>query len=213
MDDNDNKTTTTPVVDNNVANNNVTNNNATVTNNNVTDNNVVKNGGNETKTDDNINYVKLRVERAKEQTTKEILKELGVDNLENAKQLIANGTTALDEVNKLKAKIEAQEKENEISVKKSLLSKVLENEKVFDADALINYVDLDKVEIENGEIKDSQNIISSLKKVKPNFFGVTQMTSDNYVKGQTSAPMTALDKQKAGNNVGAINDYLKNILK
>ena len=183
----------------------------------IVDAGVSKNDGNEpviTKTEDNkINYVKIRVDRAKEQTKNEILKELGVADLESAKQLIANGTTALDEVNKLKAKIEAQEKETEVATKKSLLSKVLENEKVFDADALINYVDLDKVQIENGEVKDSANIVASLKKAKPNFFGTFQTTSDNYVKGQTTAPQTALDKQKAGNTVGAINDYLKEILK
>lgn len=167
-----------------------------------------------TKEDDNkVNYVKERVDRAKEQTTKSILKELGVESLEDAKKLVADGTKALNEVSKLKEKIEAQEHEKEIANKKQLLTKVLEEEKVFDADALINYLDLDKVNIENGEIQDKDNIIASLKKAKPNFFGKFETVSDGYIKGETSKPLTALDKQKAGNTIGAINDYLKNILK
>ena len=63
--------------------------------------------------------------------------------------------------------------------------------------------------MENGEIKDSENIINSLKKAKPNFFGKYQTVTDGYVKGQTSQPMTAIEKQKAGDKIGAINDYLK----
>ena len=72
---------------------------------------------------------------------------------------------------------------------------------------------LDKINIENGEVQDKDNIIASLKKAKPNFFGKFETVSDGYIKGETSKPLTALEKQKAGNTIGAINDYLKNILK
>ena len=105
--------------------------------------------------------------------------------------------------------LNAEEKDKVNSNKKQLLTTLLNNEKVFDADALINYLDLDKVQVENGEIKDSENIINSLKKAKPNFFGKYQTVTDGYVKGQTSQPMTAIEKQKAGDKIGAINDYLK----
>ena len=178
-----------------------------------------KDGGNEEvsltkKEDAKVDYVKIRVERAKEQTTKNILKELGVENLEDAKKALADGSKALEEVSKLKAKLEAQDHESEVAKKKSLLTKVLNDEKVFDADALINYVDLDKVEIdETGAIKDKDGIINSLKSAKPNFFGKFETVSDNYVKGQTTKPLTALDKQNNGDKIGAIQDYLKTIMK
>ena len=164
-------------------------------------------GGN--KNTEQVNYVKYRVDRAKEQAQKDMLKDLGVKDLEEAKTLISNGTKALEEVQKLQARLDAEEKDKINSNKKQLLTTLLNNEKVFDADALINYLDLDKVQVENGEIKDSENIINSLKKAKPNFFGKYQTVTDGYVKGQTSQPMTAIEKQKAGDKIGAINDYLK----
>ena len=165
-------------------------------------------GGN--KNTEQVNYVKYRVDRAKEQAQKDMLKDLGVKDLEEAKSLIANGTKALEEVQKLQARLDAEEKNKVNNNKKTLLTKLLNNEKVFDADALINYLDLEKVEIdETGEIKDSENIVNSLKKAKPNFFGKFETVSDGYVKGQTTTPMTAIEKQKAGDKIGAINDYLK----
>lgn len=210
MNNDDNKTTITPVVEGDVG---------AVETGAVANEPVVQantNGGNQnpvSKEDNDGGYVKIRVDRAKEQTTNSILKELGVANLDEAKQKIADGSKALDEITKLKAKLEAQDYENELRIKRQLLTKVLDEQKVFDTDALINYVDLDKVEIENGQVKDTDGIISSLKKAKPNFFGKYETVSDGYVKGQENKPMTALEKQKNGNTVGAINDYLKNILK
>ena len=167
----------------------------------------IEDGGN--KNTEQVNYVKYRVDRAKEQAQKDMLKDLGVKNIEEAKTLISNGTKALEEVQKLQARLDAEEKNKVNANKKQLLTTLLNNEKVFDADALINYLDLDKVQVENGEIKDSENIINSLIKAKPNFFGKYQTITDGYVKGQTSQPMTAIEKQKAGDKIGAINDYLK----
>ena len=165
-------------------------------------------GGN--KNTEQVNYVKYRVDRAKEQAQKDMLKDLGVKDLDEAKNLIANGTKALEEVQKLQARLDAEEKSKVEANKKAKLTKLLENEKVFDADALVNYLDLEKVQLdESGEIKDSENIVNSLKKAKPNFFGKFETITDGYVKGQTSQPMTAIEKQKAGDKIGAINDYLK----
>ena len=165
-------------------------------------------GGN--KNTEQVNYVKYRVDRAKEQAQKDMLKDLGVKDLDEAKNLIANGTKALEEVQKLQARLDAEEKSKIEATKKAKLTKLLDNEKVFDSDALVNYLDLDKVELdETGEIKDSENIVNSLKKAKPNFFGKFETITDGYIKGQTTQPMTALEKQKAGDKIGAINDYLK----
>lgn len=206
MNNEENKTTITPVVEGD----------AVVTSP-VANEPVVQNdGGNQnpvSNENDDKGYVKIRVDRAKEQTTNSILKDLGVSSIDEAKQKMADGTKALEEVAKLTAKIEAQEQENVIRNKRKLLTQILDEQKVFDTDALINYVDLDKVEVENGQIKDAENIVASLKKAKPNFFGKFQTVTDGYVKGQESKPLTALEKQKNGNNVGAINDYLKSILK
>lgn len=210
MNNEENKTTITPVVEGDGV---------VITTSPVANEPVVQtntNGGNQdpvSNENDDKGYVKIRVDRAKEQTTTAILKELGVNNLDEAKQKMADGTKALEEVAKLTAKIEAQNYENEVRSKRQLLTKVLDEQKVFDTDALINYVDLDKVEIENGQVKDVENIVASLKKAKPNFFGKFQTVTDGYIKGQESKPLTALEKQKSGNNVGAINDYLKSILK
>ena len=165
-------------------------------------------GGN--KNTEQVNYVKYRVERAREQAQKDMLKDLGVKDLDEAKTLISNGNKALEEVQKLQARLDAEEKHKVEVLKKSKLTKLLDNEKVFDSDALVNYLDLDKVELdETGEIKDSENIINSLKKAKPNFFGKFETITDGYVKGQNTKPMTALEKQKSGDKIGAINDYLK----
>lgn len=165
-------------------------------------------GGN--KNTEQVNYVKYRVDRAKEQAQKDMLKDLGVKDLDEAKNLIANGTKALEEVQKLQARLDAEEKSKIEATKKAKLTKLLDNEKVFDSDALVNYLDLDKVELdETGEIKDSENIVNSLKKAKPNFFGKFETITDGYIKGQTTQPMTALEKQKSGDKIGAINDYLK----
>jgi len=205
---NENETNaTTPVVENvtettPVATTTPTNTTTPV----VEDGNV--DGGN--KNTEQVNYVKYRVDRAKEQAQKDMLKDLGVKDLDEAKSLIANGTKALEEVQKLQARLDAEEKSKVETNKKNKLTKLLENEKVFDADALVNYLDLEKVELdETGEIKDSENIVNSLKKAKPNFFGKFETITDGYVKGQTTTPTTALEKQKAGDKIGAINDYLK----
>lgn len=158
-------------------------------------------------------YVKTRVDRAKEQTEKALLEDLGVDSIDSAKTLIQSGQQALSEVQKLKAKLEQQEQDALLAQKRNALIKVLDGEKVFDSEALANYVDLDKVTLENGEIQDTENIVASLKKAKPNFFGVYQTVSDSYIKGKTATPKTAVEKQKEGDTVGAISDYLSSILK
>lgn len=214
---NDGTNATTPVVGTTTETTPVVNNETTPVINNTTttpvvnDNNVVDDGGN--KNTEQVNYVKYRVDRAKEQAQKDMLKDLGVKDLDEAKNLIANGTKALEEVQKLQARLDAEEKEKINNSKRTQLTTILNKEKVFDADALINYLDLDKVQLdESGALKDSENIVNSLKKAKPNFFGKFETISDGYVKGQTTTPMTAIEKQKAGDKVGAINDYLKTVL-
>ena len=210
--DDKNKTTITPVVEEDTV---VVDDTSSVANGDGVS--ASANNGGDTdpvvKDNDDKGYVKYRVDRAKEQTTNSILKELGVKDIDEAKQRMADGSNALKEVLELKAKLEAQDKAQEVQVKRKLLTDILDKESVFDTDALINYLDLDKVEIEDGQVKDAEGIVNSLKKAKPNFFGKFETVSDGYVKGRATKPTTALEKQQNGNVVGAIDTYLKNILK
>ena len=116
-------------------------------------------------TKNNQSYVKIREEKAREK----LLKELGVKDIEEAKTKLANADKALEKVEAIEKKLEAQETERTNSKKVKLLTEILDNEKVFDSDALINYIDLDEVELDaNGRIssEDSKEIISQLKQLK-----------------------------------------------
>ena len=111
-----------------------------------------------------ISYVKIREEKAREK----IFKELGVKDVEEAKTKLANADKALQKVEELEARInqDIADKERDVKVKK--LTTILDNENVFDSDALINYLDLDEVELDaKRNIKDSAEIISQLKELKP----------------------------------------------
>lgn len=162
---------------------------------------------------DGKSYIKHRVDRAVEKKEEDILKNIGVETLEDAKEQIELGKKALNEVNKLKEQIALQNKTMELKEKTNLLIKALENENVFDAEALANYVDFDKVKLMDGNIQDVDNIIANLKHVKPNFFANYEVVGDTYIKGKTTPKKTALEKQKEGNTVGAIDDYLRTLLK
>lgn len=162
--------------------------------------------------DKKVGYVKLRVDRAKENTEKNILKDLGVDSLDDAKKKLEDGTKALERVEQLEEKLKTKEYEEEIADKKAVLLKVLDNHNVFDSEALSNYVDLDKLKVDGDSIVDEEIIIEGLKKIKPKFFAEYVTKTDEYIKGDTPKPTTALDKQVAGDTLGAINEYLKEIL-
>lgn len=157
-----------------------------------------------------ISYVKIREEKAREK----IFKELGVKDVEEAKTKLANADKALQKVEELEARInqDIADKERDVKVKK--LTTILDNENVFDSDALINYLDLDEVELDaKGNIKDSAEIISQLKELKPKYFGKQNVKSDTYIKNDVESknPATDYDEDyKAGNYQAVIAKYLKN---
>lgn len=157
-----------------------------------------------------ISYVKIREEKAREK----IFKELGVKDVEEAKTKLANVDKALQKVEELEARInqDIADKERDVKVKK--LTTILDNENVFDSDALINYLDLDEVELDaKGNIKDSAEIISQLKELKPKYFGKQNVKSDTYIKNDVESknPATDYDEDyKAGNYQAVIAKYLKN---
>lgn len=164
---------------------------------------------NKTDVEEKGGFVKHRVERAKRQTEKELLEELGVSDLDEAKEIINSGKTALAEVRALKEDLEKQKQEALNNMKHNALVKLLDEHKVFDSEALSHYVDLDKVEFdENGVLKDADAIVNNLKQVKPNFFGTFTTESDVLKTGSQTKPKTALDRQREGDNVGAIASYL-----
>ena len=162
----------------------------------------------ETKKSDK-SFVKIREEKAREN----LLKELGVKNVDEAKEKIEAGSKALDEIEKIKKQLEDRDKASIYAEKVNKLTKILDDEKVFDSDALIGYIDFDNVELDAyGNIKDSQTIIEQLKEYKPNFFGKEFIKTDTYKKGteekQTVDPYK--DNYDKHNYVGVISTYLKN---
>lgn len=157
-------------------------------------------------------YVKIREEKAREK----LLKELGVKDVEEAKNKLANADKALEKVQEIERKLEAQETEKVNSKKVKLLTEILDKEKVFDSDALINYVDLDSIELDAaGRIssEDSKAIVSQLKELKPNYFGKEFIKSDAYKKSDSSQENPANDYKDdydAGNYQAVIAKFLKN---
>ena len=163
----------------------------------------------ETQPKTNTSYVKIREEKAREK----IFKELGVKDVEEAKTKLANADKALQKVEELEARINRDNADRERELKVKKLTTILDNENVFDSDALINYLDLDEVELDaKGNIKDSAEIISQLKELKPKYFGKQNVKSDTYVKNDTDTknPATDYDEDyKAGNYQAVIAKYLK----
>lgn len=163
-------------------------------------------------TKNNQSYVKIREEKAREK----LLKELGVKDIEEAKTKLANADKALEKVEAIEKKLEAQETERTNSKKVKLLTEILDNEKVFDSDALINYIDLDEVELDaNGRIslEDSKEIVNQLKQLKPNYFGKEFVKSDVYKKNDSKQENPANDYKEdyeAGNYQAVIAKFLKN---
>lgn len=158
----------------------------------------------------NQSYVKIREEKARQQ----IFKALGVKNIEEAKEKLDNADKALSKVQEIEKKLEAQETEKVYSNKVKELTKILDTEKVFDSDALINYVDLDSFDLENGKIKDedAKNIVSALKKLKPKYFGTEKVQTDSFFKTETvQKPVNDYaDDYENKNYKGVIASYLRN---
>lgn len=162
--------------------------------------------------EDKQSYVKIREEKAREK----LLKELGVKDVEEAKSKLANADKALEKVQEIERKLEAQETEKVNSNKVKLLTEILDKEKVFDSDALINYIDLDSIKLDAaGRIstEDSKAIVNQLKELKPNYFGKEFIKSDVYKKTDGKQETPANDYKEdyeAGNYQAVIAKFLKN---
>lgn len=163
----------------------------------------------EVKKPENKSFVKIREDKAREK----IFKELGVKDLDEAKAKLENADKALQKVEEIEKKLEAQEKLKEDNLKVKELTRILDKEHVFDSEALINYINLDEIELENNKIKadDAKSIVASLKELKPNYFGKEFIKSDVYTKGETQkAEVDYKDDYEAGNYQEVIKKFLKN---
>jgi hypothetical protein len=161
-------------------------------------------------TEQQKSYVKIREEKAREK----VLKTLGVATEDEAKAKLSEAAEALRKVTELEQKLAAAEAQRITDLKVSKLTKLLDDENAFDTDALLHYVDLDKVNLDaSGNVQDSANILTALKTAKPHFFGQTKIKTDAFIKGTNQTLNPVEEKYKSGNYVGAVSEYLKNIKK
>lgn len=159
-----------------------------------------------TKPDDK-SYIKIREEKAQEK----LLKQLGVTTIDEALEQLNSAKQTANKITDLEKQIEQAKEEKIRNSKVSQLTSILESEKVFDSDALLHYVELDKVQLDtNGKLVESEKIISELKALKPNYFGREKITSDPYVQGGNPNPASPVEEAyKSGDYVKAISTYLK----
>lgn len=158
-------------------------------------------------------YVKHRVERAKETAQKNIFNSLGVSSLEEIQTKLTQLEKLEKQLNDLTSKLEENELLNKRNNKRNLLKSRLDQEKVFDSEALLHYVDIDKVEIENDTIKNGDEIIKELKEKKPNFFSTEKIVSDKFVNNVTvSGAVSPMEEAYNRNDNRAVFiEYLRQI--
>lgn len=158
-------------------------------------------------------YVKHRVERAKETAQKNIFNSLGVSSLEEIQTKLTQLEKLEKQLNDLTSKLEENELLNKRNNKRNLLKSRLDQEKVFDSEALLHYVDIDKVEIENDTIKNGDEIIKELKEKKPNFFSTEKIVSDKFVNNVTvSGAVSPMEEAYNRNDNSAVFiEYLRQI--
>lgn len=159
------------------------------------------------------NYVKHRVERAKETAQKNIFNSLGVSSLEEIQTKLTQLEKLEKQLNDLTSKLEENELSTKRNNKRNLLKSRLDQEKVFDSEALLHYVDIDKVEIENDTIKNGDEIIKELKTKKPNFFSTEKIVSDKFVNNVTvSGAVSPMEEAYNRNDNRAVFiEYLRQI--
>lgn len=155
-------------------------------------------------------YVKIREEKAR----KSLLKQLGVDDVEDAKAKLDSGKEALAKIAQLEARLASEESKRINQLKNSQLTNLLDKENVFDSEALLHYLDLDTIELsQDGSLKDPVGIVEALKARKPNYFGKEFVRSDAYIKGtpQNTSANSFEEAYKNGDYVGATASYLKSL--
>lgn len=144
-----------------------------------------------------------RVERAERQTEERILKELGVKSIDEIKQ-------ELEEGRKSKENLDKVAKELETASRKERLKALLSKEQAFDPDVLIPFVDVDVLDSD----EDFEKAINRLKEIKPNHFGVKEISGDKHIKGSTPAPKNPIKEAEArGDYQGALAQWLRGINK
>lgn len=154
-------------------------------------------------------YVKIREEKA----TAKLLKQLGVSSVDEAKEKFNAAEQAKLEAEKAREEFETKQKELLTTIKTHSLTTLLEAEKVFDADALVRYVDINQVELNpDGTIKDAASIINQLKEQKPHYFGQSKPQGDSHYRGKPSPQKDEVSvAYEQGRYVDATALYLKQL--
>ena len=150
--------------------------------------------------------IKIREEKAK----KSLLKQLGVSSVDEAKEKFQKSEEALRRVEELEKKLINEQKSRETETKRSQLINLLDSENAFDSEALLNYIELDNIELDSSnKLKDTNVIIEQLKKIKPHYFTKQVVKGDNFVKGSQSSNQQSSNTDPFLQTV----DYLKRIKK
>ena len=159
----------------------------------------------EVKKEDDKSFIKERIERRENQ----ILKKLGLNDFEEVEKKLKETVTLTERLNALEEQLQNEKLQNLRKDKVLKLKNILDKENVFDSEALINYVDIDKVEVgEDGNIKETDQILEELKKTKPKFFSVTKFEGESHTKSQVSKEKTIRETK---NPAEALAKYLKTI--
>lgn len=158
-------------------------------------------------------YVKYRVERAKRDAMREILSKLGVESIDEAVVKLSEIPNVNKQISELSKKLSEKEQSEVRTSKCKLLSKRLQAESVFDAEALLHYVDIDEISInDNEEIENVEEIISHLKEIKPNFFGKNFLKTDSFRSSNKPISNSNNCALNFKDNISAIADYIKNFI-
>ena len=156
--------------------------------------------------EDSNGYVKYRLERANAKAEQSILEKLGAKSLDEIQGKLNHLSEVSSKLDELTQKLE-QKEQAEIQRKKfSLIKKRLDSEKVFDSEALLQYIDVNSTSFQEEKIDD---IVSDLKAKKPNFFSVETIKTDSFAK---SAGEESRDINVPKSYLDMITDHVRELI-
>lgn len=157
-------------------------------------------------------FTQIRTERAAEKAQRELLKELGVTTIDEAKAKIEDGAKALTMASEIKAQLDAEALAKVDANKSTQLRKLFEG--TFDPEVLVQLTDLSKVELDaNGNITNGETIYNDAKAARPRFFGQTSTQADPVITNtQTPGKTDVISKAyEDGDYQKAVSEHLKTL--
>ena len=155
-------------------------------------------------------YTQIRAERAAAKAQSELLKELGVTTLDEAKAKIEDGAKALTMASEIKAQLDAEAHAKVDAAKSVQLRKLFEG--TFDPEVLVQLTDLSKVELDaNGQLLNGEALLGEAKATRPRFFGQVSTQADPVaVNTQTPGKVDIITKAyEDGDYTKAVSEHLK----